>query len=109
MEDVHGAVGAWCSPSDPRSPPPATSTSRSSTPIGLETVADCLRAVAPRDCRSIVRVPWNDAGRIKRLLDLGPDGPRVPMVDDADAARRVVAHFVAGRADAVATAAAALE
>lgn len=98
MDDLHDAVGTWCSLADPAVAEIAAGgdvdfavVDTEHAPMGLETVADCLRAVAARDCQSMVRVPWNDPVRIKRLLDLGPDGLLVPMVDDAAAARDAVA------------------
>ncbi len=98
MDDLHDAVGTWCSLTDPAAAEIAAGgdvdfavVDTEHAPLGLETVADCLRAVASRDCPSFVRVPWNDPVRIKRLLDLGPDGLVVPMVDDAAAARDAVA------------------
>jgi 4-hydroxy-2-oxoheptanedioate aldolase len=98
MDDLYDAVGTWCSLGDPAVAEIAAGgdvdfavVDTEHAPLGLETVADCLRAVAARDCRSVVRVPWNDPVRIKRLLDLGPDGLLVPMVDDAAAAREAVA------------------
>jgi len=38
----------------------------------------------------IVRVPWNDAVRIKRVLDVGASGILVPMVETAEEARSAV-------------------
>jgi 4-hydroxy-2-oxoheptanedioate aldolase len=60
-------------------------------PVGLEAVANNLRAIEAGDSHSIVRVPWNDPVRIKRLLDLGPDGLLVPMIDSEEEAREAVA------------------
>ena len=58
------------------------------TPLGLETVAGSLRAVdaADGDAAGVVRVPWNDTVRIKRVLDLDPDGVIAPMVSTPDEA-----------------------
>lgn len=39
----------------------------------------------------IVRVPWNDAVRIKQILDMGADGILVPMVNTPEEASRAVA------------------
>lgn len=61
------------------------------TDMGLESVTEMLRAVdAVGDVRSFVRVPWNDPVVIKRVLDLGPDGVIVPMVETAEEARDAV-------------------
>lgn len=58
------------------------------TPNSLETVADQARAVdaADSDCSPIVRVPWNDPVRLKRVLDLGVGGVMVPMLETVEAA-----------------------
>jgi len=112
--DLHDTVGTWTSLSDPAVAEIAAGAGfdfvvvdTEHTPLGLETVADCLRAIdasetppeggtresergAKRPVSSIVRVPWNDPIRIKRLLDLGPDGLLVPMVDTAEEAREAV-------------------
>jgi 2-keto-3-deoxy-L-rhamnonate aldolase RhmA len=61
------------------------------TPLGLEAVANNLRAIETGDKHSIVRVPWNDPVRIKRLLDLGPDGLLVPMINSEEEAQAAVA------------------
>lgn len=62
-------------------------------PAGLEAVENVLRAVeaAPGDTTPLARVPWNDPVRIKRLLDTGPAGLVVPMVETAAEARDAVA------------------
>ena len=39
----------------------------------------------------MVRVPWNDPVFLKRLLDQGPDGVMIPMVESGEAARAAVA------------------
>jgi 2-keto-3-deoxy-L-rhamnonate aldolase RhmA len=39
----------------------------------------------------IVRVPWNDAVRIKQILDMGADGVLVPMVNSAAEAKAAIA------------------
>jgi 2-keto-3-deoxy-L-rhamnonate aldolase RhmA len=39
----------------------------------------------------MVRVPWNDAVRIKQILDMGADGVLVPMVNSAAEATAAVA------------------
>lgn len=99
MDSLHDAIGTWTSLSDPAVAEIAGGAGfdfvvvdTEHTPLGLETVADCLRAVDAADptVDSVVRVPWNDPVRIKRLLDLGPDGLLVPMVDTAEEAREAV-------------------
>jgi 2-keto-3-deoxy-L-rhamnonate aldolase RhmA len=62
-------------------------------PTSLETVENVLRGVeaAPGDTTALARVPWNDPVRVKRLLDTGPAGVVVPMVESAAEAREAVA------------------
>lgn len=60
-------------------------------PSGLESVLAQLRAIAGYPTVAVVRVPANDPVAIKQYLDLGAQSLIVPMVDDADAARRAVA------------------
>jgi 2-keto-3-deoxy-L-rhamnonate aldolase RhmA len=98
MDDLTDTVGTWTSLSDPAVAEIAAGggfdfvvVDTEHAPLGLETVADCLRAVEVNNVASVVRVPWNDPVRIKRLLDLGPDGLLVPMVETADEAREAVA------------------
>lgn len=97
MDELFDSVGTWTSLSDPAVAEIAGDAGfdfvvvdTEHTPLGLETVANCVRAVDASNCHSIVRVPWNDTVRIKRILDVGPDGLFVPMVDDAETARDAV-------------------
>ena len=62
------------------------------TDIGFETVGNVLRAIdgIEDDIPALVRVPWNDPVRIKRVLDLGATGVVVPMVETAAEAQRAV-------------------
>lgn len=61
------------------------------TPAGVETVEGLVRAVdAGGDAASIVRVPWNDPVRIKRVLDTGPTGVMVPMIESREEAAAFV-------------------
>ena len=62
------------------------------TPLSLETIAECVRAVdaAGTETHAVVRVPDANPTRIKRVLDLGVDGLMVPMVETAAGARAVV-------------------
>jgi len=98
MDDLHGTVGTWVSLADPSVAEIAAGEAfdfvvvdTEHTPLGLETVADCLRGIdADNDTAGVVRTPWNDPVRIKRLLDLGPDGLLVPMVESAAEARGAV-------------------
>lgn len=62
------------------------------TTISLETVENMARAVdaAPGDTDIVVRVPWNDPVRIKRVIDIGVAGVMVPMIGSAEEARDLV-------------------
>jgi 4-hydroxy-2-oxoheptanedioate aldolase len=50
-----------------------------------------MQAMAPYPVSPVVRVAWNDAVLIKRLLDLGTQSLVVPYVQSADEARAAVA------------------
>lgn len=62
------------------------------TSIGLETLEDLIRTVeaAPGETEAVVRVPWNDHVWIKRVLDLGPAGLMIPMVESGAEAQAAV-------------------
>ena len=61
------------------------------TSISLETLEAVIASVGRWDPVTIVRVPGHDPALIKRVLDIGIDGIMVPMVMNADEARRLVA------------------
>lgn len=92
------ALGAWVSLADPAvaelTAPDVEFVvlDMEHTPTTLETATEQARAVeaAPGDAAAMARVPWNDAGRIKRLLDVGVAGLMVPMVESAEEAREAV-------------------
>jgi 4-hydroxy-2-oxoheptanedioate aldolase len=50
-----------------------------------------LQAVEPYPTHAVVRVPWNDAVMLKRVLDIGAQSVLVPMVNTAEEARAAVA------------------
>lgn len=50
-----------------------------------------LQAIGATDAVGIVRIPWNEAPRVKRTLDLGPSGIMIPYVNTAEEARQAVA------------------
>ena len=56
------------------------------SPIGLESTASLLRALAAYPTTPVVRVPALDPVRIKQVLDLGAQNILVPMVDTAEQA-----------------------
>ena len=62
------------------------------TDMSLETVGNVLRGIdgLEENVPALVRVPWNDPVRIKRVLDQGADGVVVPMVETAVEAERAV-------------------
>jgi 4-hydroxy-2-oxoheptanedioate aldolase len=60
---------------------------------GPGTLADgaaLLRAVQTTPCTALIRVPWNDAVYVKRILDLGMEGVMFPAVSSAEEARAAV-------------------
>ena len=62
------------------------------TPLDPPQVADVLRAIAGSPASAIVRPPWNDMVTLKRLLDVGAQSLLIPFVQNAEEARRAVAH-----------------
>ena len=50
-----------------------------------------LQAFAATDTTAIVRVEWNDAVAVKRLLDLGAKGLLFPMIQSVEEAQHAVA------------------
>ncbi|SDV46373.1 4-hydroxy-2-oxoheptanedioate aldolase [Chitinasiproducens palmae] len=60
-------------------------------PNTLQTILAQLQAVAPYPTHPVVRVAWNDAVMIKQVLDVGAQTLLIPMIDDAEQARRAVA------------------
>lgn len=92
-------IGSWVSLSDPAV---AEATAElgfdfalvdtEHTTTSLETVAEMARAVdaADSETETLVRVPWNDKVRIKRVLDVGVSGVMVPMIESAAEAREFV-------------------
>lgn len=59
--------------------------------IGLEMTASLFRALAAYDTLPLVRVRENDTLAIRQALDLGARGVIVPLVNNAEQARRAVA------------------
>jgi 4-hydroxy-2-oxoheptanedioate aldolase len=56
-----------------------------------DTISALLSAAAGGSSLPVVRVPWNEAGFIGRVLDAGALGIIIPMVNTADEARAAVA------------------
>jgi 4-hydroxy-2-oxoheptanedioate aldolase len=61
------------------------------TPITFETAAACFSIIAASGKIPLVRIPWNTAENIKRVLDSGAFGIVVPMVNTRADAEAVVA------------------
>ena len=60
-------------------------------PVDLMELVHLLQAVGNTKMVPVVRVPWNDAVTVKRVLDAGAQTLLFPMVQNADEARRAVA------------------
>ena len=60
-------------------------------PGSLFDTANMMRGIAGTGSSAMVRVPANDAIFLKQLLDQGPDGVMIPMVETAEAAGAAVA------------------
>jgi len=60
-------------------------------PNELPAIREQLQAMQGGTATPVVRPPWNDAVAFKRLLDVGVQSFLVPMVQDAEEARRAVA------------------
>ena len=61
------------------------------TPLDMMDVVHLLQAVAGTPLVPVLRVPWNDAVTVKRVLDAGAETILFPFVQNADEARRAVA------------------
>ena len=61
------------------------------TPLDLMTLVHLLQAVGNTKMVPVVRVPWNDAVTVKRVLDVGAQTLLFPMIQNADEAHRAVA------------------
>jgi 4-hydroxy-2-oxoheptanedioate aldolase len=60
-------------------------------PNEVPDVLSQLQAMATSPTEPVVRVPWNDAVTIKRVLDIGGRSLLIPFVQNAEEARRAVA------------------
>ena len=61
------------------------------SPHTIDSVKSHVMAVRGTDCAPFVRVPWNEHGIIKPVLDLAPAGVIIPMVNSAQEALQAVA------------------
>lgn len=59
-------------------------------PMSLHVIEAHLRATNGSDTAGLVRVPWNDPVLIKPVLDIGADGVIIPLIRNADDARRAI-------------------
>jgi 4-hydroxy-2-oxoheptanedioate aldolase len=59
--------------------------------LELSETADMMRGIARTDAAAVVRVPANDPIFIKRLLDQGPDGIMIPMIETSAESKEAVA------------------
>ena len=59
-------------------------------PVALHEAAAMVTALRTTDVTPIVRVAWNESAQIQRTLDLGCSGILVPVINDANDARKVV-------------------
>jgi 2-keto-3-deoxy-L-rhamnonate aldolase RhmA len=60
------------------------------TSLSVENVLTMLQATNGTAITTIVRVPWNDKTMIKRVLDTGPDGIIIPLVNSKEEAEAAV-------------------
>jgi 4-hydroxy-2-oxoheptanedioate aldolase len=60
-------------------------------PGNLMDAANMMRGIAGTGSSAMVRVPANEPVFLKRLLDQGPDGVMIPMVESAEEAEAAVA------------------
>jgi 2-keto-3-deoxy-L-rhamnonate aldolase RhmA len=60
-------------------------------PLDVSGLVGMLQALASTKMVPVVRVPWNDAVTVKRVLDAGAQTVMFPFVQTADEARRAVA------------------
>src|SRR5262245_21994830 len=58
--------------------------------FGYETVKSALRYFEAADLPAIVRVPSQEYHHVARAMDMGSEGLMVPMVGNAEQARRIV-------------------
>ena len=61
------------------------------TPLDLMTLVHMLQAVGNTKMVPVVRVPWNDAVTVKRVLDAGAETLLFPFIQNAEEAARAVA------------------
>ena len=60
------------------------------TALSEENVLNMLQATNGAEVSTVVRVPWNDKTMIKRVMDMGPDGIIIPLVNSREEAEYAV-------------------
>jgi 2-dehydro-3-deoxyglucarate aldolase/4-hydroxy-2-oxoheptanedioate aldolase len=60
------------------------------TALDVAAVLTMLQATNGSEVSTVVRVPWNDKTMIKRVLDTGPDGVLIPLVNTREEAEYAV-------------------
>ena len=60
------------------------------SPLSYKDTENHLIAAHSGGAAAFVRIPWNDPVMIKRVLDMGPDGIIIPLIKNADDARRAI-------------------
>lgn len=90
-------VGAWCSSRDSLVAETTASVGFDYVCIDMQhgasefgNLIEMLQAVQAGGSTAIVRVPENSASMINKALDAGASGVVIPLIDDADGARRAV-------------------
>jgi 2-keto-3-deoxy-L-rhamnonate aldolase RhmA len=63
------------------------------TPVDLTTLVHLLQALGNTPMAPLVRVPWNDAVMVKRVMDAGAKSLLFPFIQNADEARSAVASM----------------
>jgi 4-hydroxy-2-oxoheptanedioate aldolase len=92
------SIGSWCTSGSPLAAEvlagegfPWVVVDMEHFPIDLSAAADCFRAIHLAGAVPLGRVPACDGVWIKRVLDAGPLGIVVPLLESAQDARNVVA------------------
>jgi 4-hydroxy-2-oxoheptanedioate aldolase len=97
VEDGATALGAWISLREPLLAEAAGLAGYDYVVIDMQhglsdygEVVPMLQAICRTPTVPLVRVPWNEAGIIGRVLDAGALGVIIPMINSVDDARRAV-------------------
>jgi 4-hydroxy-2-oxoheptanedioate aldolase len=63
------------------------------SPVGFDTMVNMFRAIQLGGAVPMARMPWNDTIWVQRTLDAGALGLVVPMVNNAEDAKKVVSNM----------------